>query len=656
VNQPGWTRGNSVVLIFSDNPANPSQGLRCADARDGSASGAPLLHIEYLAGPASQPDPPDGQTVAYASVELSWEPGDYREASRVYFGDDRASVEAGTGGTDMGLVYWTGYPVSGLDANTTYYWRVDEVNESHRDSPWEGEIWTFTTMPQNATNPGPPDASTNVRADVVLSWDAGMNMVFQNVFIGTDRDTVLNSTTPTSYTGGTSWQPIGLVENGATYYWRIDTHDTCGAGHKGAVWTFSAMPAIPVTDPNLIGWWTFEEKSGMSALDWSGHDNLGIFVGDPQRVAGYDGNALDLDGDDFMRIDDVADDIAGTEVTLSAWLKTTITDTDWYSCNEATGGGNVLIFALVGGQPAVLDANNAYEGLPTTTVNDGQWHMLTYVSDGETGYIYVDGVLQNTHEAQISFSDDDRWSLGQEWDSANPTEFLTGLIDDARLYNKALTESEIQKVMQIDGDLAWNPRPQQGIQMTIHEFSGLSWSSGDRAVRHDVYFGTDADAVALADIDTPMGVYKDRHSTNSLHPGELEPGQTYYWRIDELNSDFSISRGRVWKFSTADYLVIDDMETYNLDPNGPKDANWIFYVWVDGLGDYDCTGISGNGTGANVSGEPAGVGGSTAMRLDFDNDGMVENPCTGRASLLQSRGSDRCSTFGHRLRLDARRR
>jgi len=187
VNQPGWIAGNSIVLILSDDPANPSQGVRCAESRDGSASGAPLLHIEYLSGWASQPQPADGQTVAETSVLLSWSPGDYRQASHVYFGDDRANVEAGAGGTDMGLTYRMGYPVSDLEAGTTYYWRIVE----------EGEIWTFTTMSGNATNPDPYDGSINVRKDVTLSWDAGMGMADQNIFIGTDYDTVLNSTAPT---------------------------------------------------------------------------------------------------------------------------------------------------------------------------------------------------------------------------------------------------------------------------------------------------------------------------------------------------------------------------------------------------------------------------------------------------------------------------
>lgn len=57
--------------------------------------------------------------------------------------------------------------------------------------------------------------------------------------------------------------------------------------------------------------------------------------------------------------------------------------------------------------------DSGYEGHSTTIVTDGEWHMLTYVRQGNTGYIHVDGVQENSHEANFTFSADDRWSIGQ---------------------------------------------------------------------------------------------------------------------------------------------------------------------------------------------------------------------------------------------------
>lgn len=611
IDQPGWVAGNSMVLILSDNQANPSQGIRCAEAYDDNQGGAPLLHIEYLNAMPSNPQPADGDILDYNPGVLTWSPGDYRYASHVFFGEDRADVEAGTGGTDKGLTYRSAYAIGDLEPGTTYYWRIVEVNDTNPAAPWEGPIWTFTLLPRNAANPDPPDGGENIRKDVLLSWDSGFDMVDQDVYIGTTYFSVLTALIPTATTTGTSWQPTGLIETGKTYYWRIDTKDSSGVLHKGAVWDFSTLPAIAISDPNLIGWWTFEDELGSFALDQSGHDNLGVFVGDPERVAGYGGLALDLDGDDFMRIDDVADDvdIDSNNITLSAWVNTTTEDCDWYSCNNATGGGNVLIFAIVDGEPAIQDANGGYEGLPTTTVNDGQWHMLTYVCDGTTGYIYVDAVLQNTHEAQFNFSDDNRWSVGQEWDGGGPSELLTGMIDDVRLYNKALTEAQVIEIMRIDNSLAWNPSPRSETIIRLDEFARLEWSPGDMASKHDVYLGTDSSAVASADTAT-TGVYKGRYDVEYFDPGTLEPGQTYYWRIDEFNSDSSVSRGMIWSFTTMPGIPVTD----------PNLIGWWTFEEQSGSYEFDRSGHDNFGL---LVGDPLRVEGYDGLGLHLDGDDFM---------------------------------
>jgi len=454
-----------------------------------------------------------------------------------------------------------------------------------------------------------------------------------DVYFGTDRDAVASAdtTTPDIYKGRQSETNFnaGELDVRQTYYWRIDEFNSVSGITGGLIWSFSTLPAIPISDPNLVGWWTFEGILTPFVDDSSGHDNIGILVGDPQQVAGYDGDALYLDGDDFMRMDDAADDVTGDAITLSAWVKTTTSDSDWYSCNTADGSDNVLIFAIVDGEAAVLDADgNPYEGLPTRTVNDNQWHMLTYVKEGATGYIYVDGVLENTHDAEVNMSPDDRWSLGQEWDdSESPTEFLTGTIDDARLYNRALTELDIYDVMRIDPNRAWAPSPQQGAILALDEMPELEWSAGDNAQMHDIYFGTDRDAVASADTTTP-GIYKGRQSATSFDAGDLELGTTYFWRIDEIISGKPPTIGIVWSFTIDDYLVVDDFESYTIW-SIPGDN--IFETWRDGFG--NCSPGNGNDTGSVVTENPDPPGPALdgqSMKCDFDNDGMVFNPCTMR--------------------------
>ena len=69
--------------------------------------------------------------------------------------------------------------------------------------------------------------------------------------------------------------------------------------------------------------------------------------------------------------------------------------------------------------------------------------MITYVRDGSTGYIHIDGVQIGTDPASFTFASVTRWSIGQEWDDATPGDFYVGAVDDAHFYDYALSEAEV---------------------------------------------------------------------------------------------------------------------------------------------------------------------------------------------------------------------
>jgi len=115
----------------------------------------------------------------------------------------------------------------------------------------------------------------------------------------------------------------------------------------------------------------------------------------------------------------------------------------------------------------------------------------------------------------------------------------------------------------------------------------LSWSPSDHAASHQVYFGTDK--AALRDANTGSPEYKSDLDlgSQSYDPGKLEWDTAYYWRVDEVNNAHADSpwTGPVWSFTTANFLIVDDFESYNdLDPSDPA-SNRIFIAWVDGLDD-----------------------------------------------------------------------
>ena len=155
----------------------------------------------------------------------------------------------------------------------------------------------------------------------------------------------------------------------------------------------------------------------------------------------------------------------------------------------------------------------------------------------------------------------------------------------------------------------------------------LGWNAGAVAASHEVYFGSDADAVRNATKSSSEYKGSKALGDESYNPGQLILATTYYWRIDEVNSVNPDSpwAGNVWSFTTSDFFVIDDFEDYDAG------ENQIWYAWHDGLG-YGTPGtagyFAGNGTGAAVGDETTLSyteetivhGGSQSMPVAYDNN------------------------------------
>jgi len=133
------------------------------------------------------------------------------------------------------------------------------------------------------------------------------------------------------------------------------------------------------------------------------------------------------------------------------------------------------------------------------------------------------------------------------------------------MYNRALSAKEIEAIYR-GGDLAcaWGPQPYNGEMETPYD-ANLVWRPGDWASSHEVYFGTSWDDVNDANNSWDVGttVYKGKQDPKTYDPGLLELGQSYYWRIDEVNdTNDERWRGNLWRFRVADYITIADMEDY----------------------------------------------------------------------------------------------
>ena len=119
---------------------------------------------------------------------------------------------------------------------------------------------------------------------------------------------------------------------------------------------------------------------------------------------------------------------------------------------------------------------------------------------------------------------------------------------------------------------AWGPSPANGETMGTRPSPCLRWNAGDQAAGHEVFFGTDAAAVANATTAT-AGIYKGTQATdaNSYDPGPLAVHTTYYWRIDEVNAADPSNpwKGDVWSFTVVPVYTL----TLTAGPGGTASFN-----------------------------------------------------------------------------------
>ncbi|UCF14462.1 MAG: LamG domain-containing protein, partial [Phycisphaerales bacterium] len=595
------------------------------------------LPYPYALGPS----PEDGALHEDTWVNLGWSPGDSAVSHDVYLGENfddvnDAAVDSpvfrGNQASTSYIAGFIGYAYpEGLVPGTTYYWRIDEVNEADPNSPWKGNVWSFWIPPRTAYEPAPADGINFVLQDATLGWTAGFGASLHQVYFGENADEVANAA------GGalqqeTTFSPSAL-ESGKTYYWRVDEFDGL-ATHKGDVWSFQTVPELEITDPTLVGWWTFDEGRGLTAVDWSGHGNHGSVetAGDPLWVDGYHGGAMDMAGVTSVHIPAESWSTIENQATLAMW---TFGDPagvpNTFNFGAFAGGSRVFSVHVPWGGNVYFDSGQTpgddYDRIYTAAKPSqyrGNWRHWTFVKNAETGVkeIYLDGELWYSQGGMTrAMTGVTEFALGSHPNGANP---YRGIMDDVRLYNTALTAEQIAELMLGNTKLAGSPVPERLALVDIRDIDSLSWSAGDSAVSHDVYLGTDRDAVAGADNSAPE--FQGNQTGTSLSLASLVEfgGGDYYWRVDEIEADGTVHTGTLWKFTVPDYLIVDNFESYDdIDPApGEPGLNRIFDKWIDGYGTLTNGAIVGNDMPPYAE-QNIVYGGSQSLVYRYDNAGKT---------------------------------
>ncbi len=370
-------------------------------------------------------------------------------------------------------------------------------------------------------------------------------------------------------------------------------------------------------DETLIGWWKLNDESGNTAADSSGYGNDGILHGDPQWVEGILGGALDLDGSgDYVDCgNNPAFAMTTNQMTVAAWVTIRSIPGEWRAAvakgENAWRLGNVNMDPRFHFGMTWWDQPNPYAVDGGTSVNFNEWHHIAGTFDGANINIYLDGVVDasattpepiGTNNLNV-FIGDNPEATGRYWD---------GLIDDVRLYNRALTTEEILVAMQGESFISYNPSPANGAT-DVPRNVVLAWDPGTSAQTHNVYFGTVFDDVNDASPGDPRGVLVSQNQSGLTYnpEGLLEFSQTYYWRTDGINES-EVLKGDVWSFTVEPfaYPIENIVATASSSAAGKGPENTVNGSGLEG----DLHSISTDAMWLSEASEP----GQVWIKFEFD--------------------------------------
>jgi len=211
------------------------------------------------------------------------------------------------------------------------------------------------------------------------------------------------------------------------------------------------QPRLRVTKPGadergLVGWWAFDETAGEpAAFDYSGQRRGGRLIG-AARAAGFDGNALVCTGGCVM-VESCAAFSVTTGVTVTCWVKTDRAgQSQAWIVNRVLSGGEATGFRLgvMNGKPCFNVPQTAWSHTVSSSMAlpTGRWVHLAGTFDGQSLHTYMDGEVCGTLERPGPIGTNSFPLCLGAYTPNHPAHF-EGLLDEVRLYNRALSQEEI---------------------------------------------------------------------------------------------------------------------------------------------------------------------------------------------------------------------
>jgi len=312
-----------------------------------------------------------------------------------------------------------------------------------------------------------------------------------------------------------------------------------------------------INTSNPLNWYRFDEITGTNCIDYGSGELDGTYDGVILGQEGFFGPATAVLFD--ATAGSMADFRAGSPSNLTwNWtveyiLKiTTDKQTMALHCSTATK----IALKQYSNDRVGYTALGNYDALfvPDTIVPIGEWTHLAITRNASANkmYLYINGV-------RVAEDDGRTIDLGRET-IPRVGDWLDAFLDEAVVFNRVLQDDEIlihyKAIVSRDPE-ACNPIPVDGVTDVLRDVV-LDWTPGEYADKHDVYFGTIFDDVNEAKRTDLRGVLASQNQdANTYDPeGLLDFGQTYYWRVDEVNAqpDNTIYKGYTWSFTAEPFV------------------------------------------------------------------------------------------------------
>ncbi len=409
----------------------------------------------------------------------------------------------------------------------------------------------------------PANEANDVSRDVVLSWAPGAFAATHNVYLGTDSEAVINGAASALVSSGNdanTYDPPDHLEFSQTYYWRVDEVNSAPdfTVHPGKVWSFTVEPySYPITN--------------ITATASSSNPGTG-----PERT--IDGSGLnDADQHSIELLDTW---LSGKNMPHPVWIQYEFDKA--YKLDELwVWNSNQMLEATFGFGVKDVTVECSEDGENWTTFGDLEFAQAPGAETYTPEVVDLGGAVAKFVKLTVKSN----W--GGVFDQYG--------LSEVRFFYVPVRPRE--------------PKPADGATDPAVD-AMLSWRPGREAVTHQVWFGEDQQAVADGTVPA------ETVSATSYDPGPMIFGTNYYWKVAEANEAEtpSVWEGDLWSFTTAEYAVVDDFESYT---DNIEAGETIWQTWLDGLT---------NGTGSTVGYWEAPFaeqtivhGGNQSMPLDYNN-------------------------------------